>query len=51
VDTGDAAQKQELATKTDLANTKAELLKWFIGIAIAQFSGIAYLLVRLTGRA
>ncbi|MDR0528980.1 MAG: hypothetical protein LBG69_05145 [Zoogloeaceae bacterium] len=37
--------------RSEISSTKVELLKWFIGVAIAQFSGIAYLLVRLTGKA
>ena len=30
-----ASLRQELATKADLANTKHEILRWSVGIAIA----------------
>ncbi len=32
----DTATRKELATKGDLANTKHEILKWVMGIALAQ---------------
>ena len=35
-----------LATKTDIANVKAELLKWMIGLLIAQ-GGLIVALVKL----
>lgn len=32
----DEASRKELATKGDLADTKHEILKWVLGIALAQ---------------
>ena len=40
-----ASLRQDLATKVDLANTKHEILRWSVGIAIAQTA----LLVALLG--
>ena len=36
LDKYDEASRKELATKGDLADTKHEILKWVLGIALAQ---------------
>lgn len=41
--------KSEL--KRDLAETKAELVRWVVGVGILQITIIAALLLRLTGKA
>jgi demethoxyubiquinone hydroxylase (CLK1/Coq7/Cat5 family) len=35
--------------KADIANTKAELIKWYVGGATAQILGIGYFILRVTG--
>jgi len=50
------SSSKELATKTDLAKieikieaVKNEMLKWYVGIALAQIFAVIYLVGRLTG--
>ena len=40
VKTYDEATRKELATKGDLADAKHEILKWVMGIALAQTAAI-----------
>lgn len=37
----------DLVTKTDQAELKFELLKWMVGLALAQFALLAGILVKL----
>jgi hypothetical protein len=46
---GDLAELK-LAVKADLAELKAELLKWFVGIAFAQSALVVTLLKLFPGR-
>lgn len=38
----------ELATKTDLIELKFDLLKWIVGLALAQIGLIVGILIKLT---
>ena len=40
LDRYDEASRKDLATKGDLADTKHEILKWVMGIALAQTAAI-----------
>ena len=40
-----------LETKRDIAETKAELIRWVVGVGLLQITIIAGLLFRLTGKA
>lgn len=44
----DAASESSLATKHDLAELKYDLLKWIVGLALAQFGVLIGILLRLT---
>jgi uncharacterized small protein (DUF1192 family) len=61
IDSHYAVHSRELATrgdmekmwgelKAEIASTKAELLKWYIGIAAAQTLGIGYFILRALGK-
>ena len=44
------AKLDDLATKRDLAETKAELIRWVVGVGLLQITIIAGLMFRLTGK-
>ena len=41
-------QVNELATKKDLMELKFDLLKWIVGLALAQFGLMIGILIKLT---
>jgi len=40
----------ELIMRKDMAETKADLIRWVVGVGLLQITIIAGLLVRLTGK-
>ena len=44
------ATSQNLATKSDLIELKYDLLKWVVGLALAQLGLLVGILVKLTGK-
>ncbi len=45
------AKLDDLATKRDLAETKADLIRWVVGVGLLQITIIAALMLRLVGKA
>lgn len=39
-------KKEILATKQDLSETKVDLIKWMVGMWIAQMAAIVFLIIR-----
>ena len=44
----EVASESSLATKHDLAELKYDLLKWIVGLALAQFSVLIGILLKLS---
>jgi hypothetical protein len=45
----EALGSTDVATKHDLAEMKFELLKWIVGLALAQFSVLIGILLKVSG--
>ena len=45
------AKLDDLATKRDLAETRADLIRWVVGVGLLQITIIAALMLRIVGKA
>jgi hypothetical protein len=45
------AKLEDLATKRDLAETKADLIRWVVSVGLLQITIIVALMLRLAGKA
>jgi len=47
----ESVHERNLVTKADLEAAKSELIKWYVGIAMAQVAAFVFLIARVLGKA